>query len=89
MGLLVILMVWHQRGRGGVEVLLLPLIFFCIVLTALGVGTLLAALNVAYRDFRYMMPFLLQLWMFATPSIYTDAEAVPAGARAPVGRGRC
>jgi len=37
---------------------------------ALGVGTLIAALNVAYRDFRYVVPFLIQIWMFATPVIY-------------------
>ena len=33
-------------------------------------GTLLSALNVAYRDFRYVVPFLIQLGMFATPTIY-------------------
>ena len=33
-------------------------------------GTILAALNVAYRDFRYVIPFLLQMWMFATPTVY-------------------
>ena len=38
---------------------------------ALGIGTLLAAMNVAYRDFKAMIPFLTQLWMFATPTIYT------------------
>ena len=42
---------------------------------ALGVGTLLAALNVAYRDFRYVIPFLLQLWMFATPTVYMATTA--------------
>jgi lipopolysaccharide transport system permease protein len=41
-----------------------------IILTALGVGTFLAALNVSYRDFRYVVPFLIQVWLFATPSIY-------------------
>ncbi len=39
-------------------------------LAALGVGTLLAALNVAYRDFKHVIPFLVQLWMFATPTVY-------------------
>ena len=33
-------------------------------------GTFLAALNVAYRDFRYVIPFLIQVWMFATPTVY-------------------
>ena len=40
------------------------------VLAAAGVGSLLAALTVAYRDFRYVVPFLIQLWMFVTPVIY-------------------
>jgi len=46
-----------------------------LLLAALGVGALLAALTAAYRDFRYVnVPFLMQLWMFATPSIYLDAD---------------
>jgi len=40
------------------------------VFTALGVGTFLSALNVAYRDFRYVIPFMVQIWMFLTPVIY-------------------
>jgi lipopolysaccharide transport system permease protein len=55
--------------------LLVPAFFGIIALGALGVGTLLAALTVAYRDFRYAAPFLVQLWMFATPTIYMQ----PAG----------
>jgi len=47
-----------------------------LVVAALGVGTLLAALTVAYRDFRFVVPFLVQLWMFATPSIYMQADRV-------------
>jgi lipopolysaccharide transport system permease protein len=46
-----------------------------ITLPALGVGTLLAALNVAYRDVRYVIPFLVQLWLFATPAIYLQTTA--------------
>jgi lipopolysaccharide transport system permease protein len=37
---------------------------------ATGVGMGLSALNVQYRDVRYALPFLIQLWMFATPIIY-------------------
>ena len=54
------------------------------MLAALGVGTLLAALNVAYRDFRYVIPFLVQVWMFATPSVYMQlADEPPAVAGRP------
>jgi lipopolysaccharide transport system permease protein len=51
----------------------LPVIGVVLVLAALGVGTLLSALTVAYRDFRHVIPFMVQLWMFATPAIYLNA----------------
>jgi lipopolysaccharide transport system permease protein len=54
-----------------------PVLVVAVLFTALGAGTLLAALNVAYRDFRYVVPFLLQFWMFATPVVY-PASLVPA-----------
>jgi lipopolysaccharide transport system permease protein len=60
-------------------VLLVPFLVVVATLAALGVGTMLAALNVAYRDFRYVIPLLLQLWMFATPSIYMEAVEPPPG----------
>jgi lipopolysaccharide transport system permease protein len=47
-----------------------------VALAALGTGMILAALNVAYRDFRYVIPFLVQFWLFATPVIY-PASIVP------------
>ena len=42
-------------------------------ITALGVGVWLAALNVRYRDVRYLVPFLLQVWLFATPVAYPSS----------------
>jgi lipopolysaccharide transport system permease protein len=42
------------------------------VVTALGVGTFLAAVNVRYRDVKYVVPFLVQLWMFASPVVYAS-----------------
>jgi lipopolysaccharide transport system permease protein len=62
----------------GWGLLLVPLLALGLVLVALGVGTLLSALTVAYRDFRFVVPFLVQLWMFATPAIY-----LPAGVLGP------
>jgi lipopolysaccharide transport system permease protein len=50
--------------------LLAPVIVLSLLLTALGVGSFLAALTVNYRDFRYVVPFMIQLWMFATPTIF-------------------
>src|SRR5258708_36652587 len=49
--------------------MVLPLILLTTLL-ALGVGMWLSALNVKYRDIRYAIPFLIQLWMFASPIIY-------------------
>jgi len=65
------LLVCYGRTPGW-SALLLPVIFLLLVLSAAGVGTMLAALNVAYRDFRYIIPFLVQIWMYATPTIYFD-----------------
>jgi homopolymeric O-antigen transport system permease protein len=45
--------------------------------TAVGVGSWLAALNVKYRDVRYVVPFLLQLWLFASPVVYSSALLDP------------
>jgi len=51
-----------------------PLIVLGLVIAALGVGVLLSALTVAYRDFRHVVPFMVQFWMFATPCIYLQQE---------------
>jgi lipopolysaccharide transport system permease protein len=54
----------------------LPLLIILMMLTASGVGMFLAALNAKYRDVRYMIPFLVQLWMFASPIVY-PASLIP------------
>jgi lipopolysaccharide transport system permease protein len=51
------------------------------VLTALGVGLWLSALNVQYRDVRYTIGFLIQFWLFATPVAY-PSSLIPEGWRA-------
>lgn len=50
--------------------LLWPLCVLLLVIFTLGVGMILAALNVKYRDVKYAVPFVLQLWLFVTPVIY-------------------
>jgi len=54
----------------GAAVVLLPFLLLLAIVTALGVGMWLSALNVEYRDFRYVVPFLVQMWLFVTPVIY-------------------
>ncbi len=58
----------------GWNLLALPLAILLLIMAATGVGALLSALNVAYRDFRYVVGFLVQLWMFATPTIYMNYQ---------------
>ncbi len=53
-----------------VNLLCLPILILVTLICASGVGAWLAALNVQYRDFRYIVPFFLQLLMYATPVIY-------------------
>jgi lipopolysaccharide transport system permease protein len=55
----------------------LPALVLLTLLLAFGVGSALAALCAMYRDVRYVVPFLLQLWMFATPVIY-PVSLIPA-----------
>jgi lipopolysaccharide transport system permease protein len=78
LGLLIAMMAYF-RIAPGVGLLLTPLVFGVIALAALGIGTLLAALNVAYRDVRYVIPFLVQVGMFATPTVYMQPKAAPGG----------
>ena len=55
------------------SVLWLPLLLLLALVAALGVGLWLAALNVLYRDVRYILPFVVQFWMFATPIAYPSS----------------
>jgi lipopolysaccharide transport system permease protein len=68
-----LLMLWYQVWPSW-SFLLTPFMALGIVVLALAVGTLLSALTVAYRDFRHIVPFLVQLWMFATPSVFLQAD---------------
>jgi lipopolysaccharide transport system permease protein len=55
------------------NVIWLPLLLLLALMTALGVGLWLSALNVEYRDVRYIVPFITQFWMFATPIAYSSS----------------
>ena len=68
-GLLILLMIYYGTAPGA-GLLFVPLLLGLLTLVALGIGTLLSALNVYYRDFRYVIPFLVQIGMFATPAVY-------------------
>ena len=59
--------------RPGLGVLLLPIFLLVAVLTALGVGLWLSALNALYRDVSYVIPFVVQFWMLASPVAYSSS----------------
>jgi lipopolysaccharide transport system permease protein len=56
-----------------VNVFFLPLFLVLALTTSLGVGLWLSAMNVQYRDVRYVIPFITQFWMFATPIAYPSS----------------
>lgn len=57
----------------GITMLWLPLFLLLELSLALGVGLWLSAINVEYRDVRYIIPFLVQLWLFASPVVYSTS----------------
>jgi lipopolysaccharide transport system permease protein len=58
--------------------LFVPLFLLLAIITALGVSFWLSALDVEYRDVRYTLPFLTQLWFFATPVVYPSTIVPPS-----------
>ncbi len=70
------MMTWYGIAPGAGIAMLPPLIVLLAIFAG-SVGMWMAGMNVKYRDIKYVLPFLLQLWMFATPVIY-PANFVPA-----------
>jgi lipopolysaccharide transport system permease protein len=68
-----LVMMLYYRIVPGPAILLFPLFLLLAVLTALGAGLWLSALNAIYRDVRYVVPFLVQFWMFASPVAYPSS----------------
>lgn len=71
--ILLIAMVAYYHLVPPLSILLLPFFLLLTVATALGVGLWLSALNAIYRDVRYVLPFLIQFWMFASPVAYPSS----------------
>jgi len=59
-----------------IQVLFLPVLILMTALFALGVGTWMSALNVKYRDVRFALPFLIQIWLFVS-SVILPSSALP------------
>jgi lipopolysaccharide transport system permease protein len=74
--LLVVMMIYY-RVPVTAQVLFLPVLVLLTALFGLGVGTWMSALNVKYRDVRFALPFLIQLWLFVS-SVIVPSSAIPA-----------
>jgi lipopolysaccharide transport system permease protein len=74
-GLLVVFMLAYGQFPGA-QILWLPVFVVLLFITALGAGFWLSALNVEYRDVRYVVPFLTQFWFFITPVVYPSSQIV-------------
>lgn len=73
LGIAFVMLLAFMLFRGFVptaQVLWLPVFVLLALICSLGMGLWMAALNVEYRDIRYVIPFLSQIWMFATPIAY-------------------
>jgi lipopolysaccharide transport system permease protein len=66
-------MIFYYRLTPGAAVLWVPAFLLLAIATAFGAGLWLSALNALYRDVRYVMPFLIQFWMFASPVAYPSS----------------
>ncbi len=70
-------MIYYRHWPSLNNLWLLPIILLAL-LTALAVGLWLSALNVQYRDVQHMVPFIIQVWMYASPIVY-PIDIIPAG----------
>lgn len=68
--ILFILMFFYHFTPGALGIILIPALLIISFLSAVGLGLFCAAVNVKYRDVRYILPFFIQLFMFITPVIY-------------------
>jgi lipopolysaccharide transport system permease protein len=71
-GILVGLMIWYAFMPGW-QILLLPIFVMVACVASFGVGVWITALNVKYRDFRYVIPFIVQLGLYISPVGYSSA----------------
>lgn len=72
MVILVLMMAWYGFVPTA-NVIFLPAFVLLALATSLGVGLWLSALNVQYRDFQYTVPFLIQIWLYASPVVYATS----------------
>jgi lipopolysaccharide transport system permease protein len=74
---LLVVMMAHYGVWPGAAIVAAPFVLVLALLAVTGVGLWLSALNVEYRDVRFVVPFLVQLWLFVTPVIYPASVVTP------------
>jgi lipopolysaccharide transport system permease protein len=75
--ILVVMMVFYHYVPSFTGILIIPLLVIMTTASSVGIGLLLASLNVKYRDIRYILPFFIQLLIFITPVIYPVSIVSP------------
>ena len=74
--MLLVLLMFYYRVTLTAQILFLPVLVILTALFSLGVGTWMSALNVKYRDVRFALPFLIQLWLFVS-SVIVPSTSLP------------
>jgi lipopolysaccharide transport system permease protein len=72
--LLAALMAWYGFVPHLLAIVVLPLLILTMMLTAAGVGCWMSALGIQYRDVKYVLPFMVQIWMYVSPVVYPMSE---------------
>ena len=67
---LIVMMIYYKSMPHGIGIIVLPLLIISTMMSAMGIGMFMAAINIKYRDVRYVLPFFIQLMMYVTPVIY-------------------
>jgi lipopolysaccharide transport system permease protein len=75
-GLLIVLMLYYGIKPNS-AIAMLPVLILITVLFSIGMGTWLSAINVKYRDVRFVLPFLIQLWLFVSSVILPSSAVGP------------
>lgn len=73
---ILILMMVYYAITPTVNIIWLPALILLTLMTSLGIGLWTSALNAMYRDFQYVVPFIVQIWMYASPVVYS-ASMIP------------
>jgi lipopolysaccharide transport system permease protein len=74
--MLILIMVWYQFVPG-INMIFLPFFFILTFLASFGVGILMSTLNLKYRDFRYIVPFVVQFGMYISPVAFSSSIVPP------------